>query len=38
MMKNVDYPRRMLMMIVEMEQNVENYHPIQVLMLMNEQM
>jgi hypothetical protein len=34
MMKNVDYPREMLMM----EQNVENFHPIQVLMLMNGQM
>jgi hypothetical protein len=37
-MKIVDYPIKMLMMSVEMQWSVENYHPIQVLMSMNDQM
>jgi hypothetical protein len=35
MMKNVDYPRKM---IVEMNLKVENYHSNQVWMLMDDQM
>jgi hypothetical protein len=37
-MKTVDYPIKMLMMSVEMHWGVENYHPIQVLMSMKDQM